>query len=100
MSKRFRDQDMLARSGDGYDEQHVSKRKQRNKALEIVFDPKSHKYVLAEYIHPCNGFKLVFFVHTHIPASFVAPLTSPPSLGTENTLLAFVNASNNVVKKH
>ena len=41
MSKRFRDEDMLAYKGGG--DAHVPKRKQRNKALEVVFDPKSHK---------------------------------------------------------
>ena len=41
LTKRFRDEDMLAHKGGG--DSHVAKRKQRNKALEIVFDPKSHK---------------------------------------------------------
>jgi len=43
MSKRFRDEDMIAYKGGGDD--RMSKRKQRNKALEIVFDPSAHKYV-------------------------------------------------------
>lgn len=33
-------------SGDALQrERHVAKRKQRNKDLEIIFDPESHKYV-------------------------------------------------------
>lgn len=44
MSKRFLDQDALNYNPrkPGAD-MHVSKHKARNKALEIVFDPKSHK---------------------------------------------------------
>lgn len=41
MSKRFRDDDVLEYKG--HTETHVAKRKQRNKGLEIVFDPQSHK---------------------------------------------------------
>jgi hypothetical protein len=41
MSKRYRDEDMIAYKGDANN--HTSKRKQRNKALEIVFDPSAHK---------------------------------------------------------
>ncbi|KAL4537194.1 hypothetical protein Ndes2526B_g04897 [Nannochloris sp. 'desiccata'] len=48
MSKKYRDEDMIAYKGGGDD--HMSKRKQRNKALEIVFDPSAHK----EYI---TGFR-------------------------------------------
>jgi hypothetical protein len=44
MSKRFLDQDALNYNPrkPGADK-HISKHKARNKALEIVFDPKSHK---------------------------------------------------------
>lgn len=37
-------------SGDAVQrERHVSKRKQRNRDLEIVFDPESHRYVNYHY---------------------------------------------------
>ena len=52
MSKKYRDEDMLAYKGGGED--RVSKRKQRNKALEIVFDPSAHKYVLLTLINIIN----------------------------------------------
>jgi hypothetical protein len=40
-NKRYRDEDMIAYKGDG--DGRIAKRKQRNKALEIVFDPSAHK---------------------------------------------------------
>jgi Nucleolar protein 12 (25kDa) len=52
MSKRYRDEDMLAYKGGGDD--RMSKRKQRNKALEIVFDPSAHKYVCQKYLMLLN----------------------------------------------
>lgn len=33
---------------------HVSKHKKRDKALEIVFDPKAHKYVYLVVLCVCN----------------------------------------------
>ena len=48
---------MLAHKGGG--EVRVPKRLQRNKALEIVFDPQSHKYVLLNYSNTAHMQKIM-----------------------------------------